>query len=253
MATSVFGAPLILEEGDTALTLTTSAQYIAVKPGWQEVKMYCASEWRIAHCPKLVHALYYSASAGTYTDYMTTVTDRSSSTHMPLDAMAATDYLYLGTTDPVAGFFFDIGSNTNDEAAALDWEYCSTAVAPGATIAFTDVAGDSDGTKTTQTLDTDGVYAFTALGEGTIKRSTLGTAGTPLYGKCYWYRFKPSIPLAATVDINEIIPVYKNTNYGWREAGIEYTWTVDLTKTSGFALLATAGTPVLHITWLKHG
>ena len=254
MSNAVFGAPLLAEEGEQ-ISLTTSVQYKAVKPGWNEVKMYCDTQWRIAHCPRLQHVIYYDADGTTkYNEYTTYATDGSSSTHVPLDAMAATDYLYLGTNEPVSGFYFDIGSNTNDEAADLDWEYCSTAIAPGATIAFTDVGGsDTDGTKTTQTMDTDGAYTFgTVPAEGTILRSTLGTYQVPLYGKCFWYRFKPSIALAAAVDINEIIPIYKNTNYGYREPGVEYTWTINLSKTGGFALLSVGSSATLDVTWLSH-
>ncbi len=213
--------------------------------------MYCVSQWRIAHSPKLLNVLYYTAATTTYTEYTAQATDKATTTHVPLDGMLATDYLYLGVTEPVLGFAFTIdGTNKNAEAATLDWEYCSTAVAPGATIAFTDVAGDSDGTDTTgATLNVSGAYTFTLPA---VKRSTLGTAGTPLYGKCYWMRFKPSATLSATIDIQSIIPIYQNANYGYREPGIEYTWTINESKTGGYVLLATAGTPTLDITWLRH-
>ncbi len=251
MSSSVYGAPLEVIEGETK-ALSTAAGYVAVKPGFHEVKMYCASQWRLALSPKLLHVLYYNAS--TYTEYVTQATDRLSTTHVPLDAMAATHYLYLGTTEPIIGAFFDIGTNVNAETATLDVEYCSTAVAPGATIAFTDVAGDSDGTDSTgnstgATLGQDGVYTWTLPA---VVRSTLGTATAPLYNRCYWMRFKPSAALSTTVDINEIIPVYQNANYGYMEPGMEYQFAINTAKIGGFVVLATAGTPTLDISWIKH-
>jgi hypothetical protein len=251
MSTAVYGAPLEVEEGET-LSLTTTPQYLAVKPGFKEVKMYCASQWRVAHSPRLAHVLYYAASAGTYTDYIAEATDKSTATHVPLDAMPDTDYLYLGFVEPSLGFYAVIDStNKNDVAATLDVEYSSTAVAQGATLAFTDVTGESDGTDVSgDTLKQSGVYTWTL--PSAWKRTTLGTFDKPLYGQCYWIRFCPDATLSTEIDIQSIVPVYQNANYGYREPGIEYQWTINVAKTGGFVLLATAGNPTLDITWIRH-
>lgn len=249
MAQSIYGVPLKAMEGETK-ALSTTAGYLAIKPGFSEVKMYCATAWRLALSPKLLHALYYAAAAGTYTEYVQLVTDGSSSTHMPLDAMLTTDIVYLGTRAPVLGFYIDVGTNVNAVTATLDVEYCSTAVALGATIAFTDVAGDSDGTTSGgKTLAQDGVYTFTLP---SIVESYLGTYATPRFTKCYWIRFKPSAQLSATLDLNEIIPVYKNANYAYMEAGQEYQFSIDQADVGGFVVLATSGTPTLNVSWIRH-
>ena len=262
MATAIFGSPLQSIEGETA-SLTTTASYLLVKPGFHEVKLYSASQWRMALSPTLLHCLYYDTSAGTYTEYKTEATDRVSTTHVPLDAMphgATGDWLYMGTSDQVLGYYFNIdGSNKNDNAATLDMEYCSTAVAAGTpsagrtAIAFTDVGGsDSDGTDSSgDTLKQDGVYTWgTAPGTAWVE-SPLGTYDAQLYSKCYWIRFRPSATLSAAVDIVDLIPVYKNTDYAYMEPGIEYQFSLNVAKVGAFVLLGTT-TQTLDVSWIRH-
>jgi len=247
MATYTWDKPLTVEEGEQA-SLTTTASYLAFKPGFDGVIMYSGSAWRRALSPALIHVLYYSDSAGTYTPYKTEATDRLSTTHVPLDAMATGDYLYLGFSQPALGIQIDMGSNVNSNDVELDVEYCSTAV-PG-TLAFTDVGGDGDGTDSTGTLAQDGVYTWT-LPTAWV-RSTLGTSQAPLYTKCYWIRFCPTGALSATVDVNEIIPVYKNASYSYYEASTSYVTQLDTTRNGGFVLKGST-TQTLDVTWLRHG
>jgi len=314
MTTQISGAPITALEGETK-TLATSAGYLAVKPGFSEIKAYCATSWRAVLSPKLLHCLLFASSA--YTDYTTYVTDGSSATHMPLDGMTTAKYVYMGFADIPLGVYFDVGTNVNDQAATLDVEYCydsadasykkitgtisgaltvgetvtggtsgatGTLVYSGATYIvvkaitgvfqlaetisgaaqncsavtaidtndtaafFTDVAGGSDGTTSTgKTLAQDGVYTWTLPA---IVPSHLGTFQAPVYSKCYWIKFAPSATLAATLDINEIIPVYKNANYGYFEAGFEYNFTLS-SKVGGLVVAATAGTPTLNVTWIR--
>lgn len=317
MASSVFGVPLLSIEGETK-TLSTSAGYVAVKPNFHEVKMYCASQWRLALSPALMHAIYYNGT--TYTEYVQSVTDRLSATHMPLDGMTTSHYVYLGTSEPVLGFYFDIGTGVQAEAATLDVEYCydgadasykkitgtvsaaltvgetvtgatsaatatvvysgadyivvksvsgtpvvgetfagatqnisaTTAITTNDTLAFfTDVAGDDDATDNPAgtTLAIDGAYVFTLPA---VKSSRLGTLNVPLFSQCYWIRFTPSATLSDPTDINEIIPIYQNANYGYMEPGMEYQFSVSTPRCGGFVVLATAGTPALDISWVKH-
>jgi hypothetical protein len=252
MAQAVFGSPILEVEGETK-ALSTTAGYIAVKPGFHEMKLYCASQWRLALSPALLHCLYYNGS--TYTEYKTQATDRESTTHVPLDGMTTAHYLYLGFSEPALGVHITMGSNVNAaDPTTLDVEYCSTAVALGATIAFTDVAGDSDGTNSgTVTLAQTGVYTWTLpTPDTTWKRSTLGTAAIPLYSNCYWIRFAPSATLSATVDLNEIIPVYRNANYSYQEPGVVEQFSFNTAKVGGLVVIAIAGTPTLDVTWIKH-
>lgn len=123
MATAIFGSPIKKVFGEQA-SLTTTASHLLFKPNYHEAKMYCASAWRMGLAPKIT-SVKYAAVAGTFTDYTAQATDRVATTHVPLDAMPDTDYLYLGTTEPVRGFYFNVDAvNLNDEAATLDWEYC---------------------------------------------------------------------------------------------------------------------------------
>ena len=94
----------------------------------------------------------------------------------------------------------------------------------------------------------DGVYTFTLV---TPAISTLGTSAAVIYDKCYWYRFTPNKTISSPIDINEIIPVYKNTNYGYREPGIEYSWSIPTNRVGGFVLVGST-TQTLDVTWIKH-
>ena len=245
-ATAIWDKPLLAEEGEQA-SLTTTESYLAFEPGFDGVIMYSGSAWRRALSPALLHVLYYDATDGSYTSYKTYATDRLTTTHVPLDAMATGDYLYLGFSQPALGIQVDVGSNVNSNDVDLDVEYCSTAV-PG-TLAFTDVEGDSDGTDSTGTLAVDGVYTWT-LPTAWV-RSTLGTSATPLYTKCWWIRFCPTGAVSATVDVNEIIPVYKNASYAYYQASTSYVCQLDYTRNGGF-LLKGSTTQTLDVTWLRH-
>lgn len=249
MAQAVFDSPVHSVEGETK-TLSTTAQYIAVKPGFHEVELHCLSQWRLALGPKLVHALFYPAEFNP--DDVQKVTDRVATTYMSIGGMVTVDYVYLGFSEPALGVYFDmVAGSVNAEAATLDVEYCSTPVDLGQAIAFTDVAGDSDGTTSGgATLAVDGVYTWTL--PSAWKRSTLGTANIPLYSKCYWIRFKPSGILSATISIAEIIPVYQNVNYAYMEPGVVYPKALNVAQIGGMVVLATSGTPVLDVNWIKH-
>ena len=244
MAQATFGSPIKKTYGET-VSLTTTAAHLAFRPKYQEVMFYCASAWRMAITPRLASVKYYSDSGGTYTDYTRYATDRlaADATRIPLDAMAAADYLYLGVTEPTRGFYFDVGDSVNSEAAGLDWEY-SSAISAGAGT-FSDVAGDSDGTKNSQTLDQDGLYAFTL--PSAVRGAINDLSSEPLY----WYRFKPSIPLSATVDVYNIIPAADTVNYGYMEAGISYQLSLNLANGGAFEFDHT-GSATLNVTWIQH-
>ena len=241
MATAVFGSPIKKVYGET-VSLTTTAAHLAFRLGYHEAMLYCPTAFRMGLAPRLARVKYYNGT--TYTDYTALATDRDSSTHVPLDAMATTHYLYLGVTGKVRGFYFDIGTNVNSEAAGLDWEYCSAVSAAGVGT-FSDVAGDTDGTKTTQTLDTDGLYSFTL--PAVVRGAIVALDGEMLY----WYRFTPSIALSATVDINEIIPACDTVNYGYLEAGLAYQFALNLAETGAFEFDHT-GSDTLDVSWIQH-
>jgi len=316
MASPIYGVPLIDLKGESQ-ALSTTAAHILVEPKFHEVKMYCASQWRLGLAPRLARVKYYNAS--TYSDYTAQATDKVAATHVPLDGMLATHYLYLGVTDPTRGFYFNVDdTNKNDEAATLDWEYLydvatvgylkltgtisgaltvgetvtgqtsgatATLVESGATYIvvknvstaqfaigedvdgasqtcddvtaidpvakgtgyFTDVASDTDGTDSAgDTLKQDGLYSFTL--PSVVRGALAGVDNEMLY----WYRFKPSATLSATVDLVDIIPAAAATTYGYMEPGMEYQFSFDTTKCGGFEVVASSGTPTLDTTWVRH-
>ncbi len=247
MAIATFGSPIKKVYGET-VSLTTTASHLAIRPNYHEVMLYCASAWRLGLAPKLLHVVYNTGT--TYTEYVQNVTDRSTSTHVPLDAMADTDYLYLGFSEPSRGVYIDVGTGVNAEVATLDVEYCSTAIALGANLAFTDVSGDSDGTTSGgATLAVDGLYSWNL--PTAWKKSFLGTYAAPLFSNCYWIRFKPSAALSAAVDINEIIPASDTTNYAYMEGGITYEFSLNLAQVGAFECVHT-GTATLNVNWIQH-
>ena len=128
MATSVFGSPVKKLYGET-VSLTTTAAHLGFMPRYHEVKVYCASDYRMGIAPRLARVKLYTGSA--YVDYTTEATDRVSTTHVPLDAMPVTKKLYLGVTDPTRGFYINPVSNVNAEAATLDFEYMYAISTPG--------------------------------------------------------------------------------------------------------------------------
>lgn len=317
MASPIYGIPLTKIEGETK-ALSTTAGFVLLKPTYHEVKMYCASQWRIGLAPHLARVKLYTGSA--YVDYTSQATDRVDTTHVPLDGMTTSKYLYLGVTEPTRGFYFNVdGTNKNDEAATLDWEYMydiaqpgsyfkltgtvSAALTVGETITgsvsgatgvavyddgstylvvktvsgafalaenaagatqacntitaidrvatgtgyFTDVAGDSDGTNSVaDTLKQDGLYYFTL--PSVVRGALAGVDNESLF----WYRFKPSATLSTTVDLVDIIPAAANTDYGYMEPGMEYQFSFSTTMCGAFEILASAGTPTLDISWVKH-
>lgn len=241
MPSSTFSAPIKKLYGETA-SLTTTALHLLFRPHYDEVMMYCASAWRMGLAPRLARVKYYDAS--TYTDYTAQATDRDDTTHVPLDAMGTTHYLYLGFTGKVRGFYFNIdGANKNDNVATLDMEYCSSISAGVGT--FTDVASDSDGTDTAgDTLKQDGLYSFTL--PAVVRGSITALDNAPLY----WYRFAPSATLSATVDLIDIVPACEDTNYAYMEGGTLYQFTPN-TAQCGALEFDHTGTATLNISWVK--
>ena len=236
MGQSITTSPIRALEGET-LTLATTIKGVTVPVNFHEVKLYCDSQWRLGLAPMLRKNFVYVGTV--YTDYTNYLTDKLTTTHMPLDAMATSSYCYFATLEEVRGFYFVIDStNKNANAATLDWEYYSAT-------GWTDVAGDSDGTTSGgATLATSGIYTFT--------KPTSTMLSVNSVGDYYWYRFAPSATLSATIDITEIIPVYSSSSLAYMEGGIEYQFSINRDKVGGLNISATTGTPVLDISWIKH-
>lgn len=128
MAMATFGSPIKKLYGETQ-AITTTASHVLVRPGYQEVILSCPSAWKLGLAPRLAQVSLY---ATTYTNYLSQAIDKVSTTHVPLDGMTTAKYLYLGTTEPTRGFYFNVDdTNKNDNAATLDWEYCYDIAQPG--------------------------------------------------------------------------------------------------------------------------
>ena len=154
--TSVYGSPVRKRYGET-VSLTTTAAHLLFRPGYNEVKMYCATDFRVGLAPRLARVKYYNGT--TYTDYTSQATDRDDTTHVPLDAMTTAHLLYLGFTGKTRGFYFNIdGTNKNDNAATLDMEYCYDI----ADSSYVKITGTVSGALTVGETMTGGTSAQTA-------------------------------------------------------------------------------------------
>ena len=253
---AIFGSPIKELEGEQ-ISLSTAEGYLLTKPSFHEVKLYCASAWRLALSPKLEICQVYTNASTSYADYISEALDRDDGTHVPLNAMTSSDWLYLGTNEVPRGFYILMNSNKNTVNTTLDIEYSSTAIVrgvagtPDTALAFSNVASISDGTKAsgTDTFGQSGVITFTLPA---AVKTTLGTLVAPTHGEHYWIRIAPLATLDDPVDVLSIIPVYKNTNYAYMEAGVEYQFSINIMKVGGLVFKAVSGTPNLDVTWIRH-
>jgi len=243
LAQRTYDAPLSDVYGEAAITLSSTVPgYINVNPGYRGVKVYCASDWKMLLTPRIQSVLYYTAATTAYADYTSEAIDKSTTTHVPLDAMLAADILYVGCHTPFLGLWFDVGSsNKNAETATLDVEYWKD----GTPDAWADVSDDSDGTDSGgATLAQDGVYVWT-LPTDWLQKEVDGKT-------MYWIRFKPSAPLSTTIDVQQIMAVHPYTNYEWMEGGMVESFNYDAEEVGGLQFLSVAETPTLHVNWLRY-
>lgn len=247
--TEVESAVLVDGKGDALSPLTLSATvagFVALEPGFKRAKLYCASPWKLLLCPALRVCAFKSGT--TYTDYRASVTDKSDSTHMPLDGMTTAQTLYLATPTIMGGVYVDVGSNVNAEAgSALAVKFYNGS-------AFADVVGDSDLTAGGGiTLTKDGLYSWTVPASDPVTGSTLGLSGLPhLDEPLHWISIAPSITLTGeTVDINELIPMSRHETYMVMQGGQEYEIPIDPEQVGGIQVLSVSGGPALYIDWIK--
>jgi len=92
MGQSITTSPIRALEGET-LTLATTIKGVTVPVNFHEVKLYCDSQWRLGLAPMLRKNFVYVGTV--YTDYTNYLTDKLTTTHMPLDAMATSSYCYF--------------------------------------------------------------------------------------------------------------------------------------------------------------
>jgi hypothetical protein len=169
-----------------------------------------------------------------------TVTGTDGGSGVAVLGTAALGYLIIKT---ITGAFFTsdtiLGGSSGETVSTI------TAIATESkgTPYWADVGGDSDGTKNTQTLDQDGLYSWTL--PSSIEATVNGVSSL------HWIRFKPSIALSTPLDLNEIIPVCPDVNYGYFEAGVEYEYLIDTGTVGGIETDMASGTATLNVTFVR--
>lgn len=157
MPTYTYSSPVRKVYGEQ-VSLSTTATHTLFRPDYNEVLVYCSSAWRMGLAPALRAVVYYNGSK--YINYTIQAIDRVSTTHVPLDAMATTHYLYLGLAAPTRGFYFTVdGTNKNTETASLDVEYCYEVASAG----YQKISGTVSGTFTVGETVLGGTSKTTAI------------------------------------------------------------------------------------------
>lgn len=123
-------------------------------------------------------------------------------TAITLDALTASDEVYFCTSDPIVGWYGDVGStpNTTGTTTMDHMEYLNAA-----------------GTWTTVGTYTDGTSGLSKSGYVTFSRqsSISPMQFNSLPFSAYWYRFGFDKTLSATVNIGiQVMPYYDISNYG---------------------------------------
>jgi hypothetical protein len=246
MAQAVFDSPIREIKGEQVNCDdgTNTIGYCALEPGFHEVILNCPDEdFKLLLNPAIECVLVYSGSA--YTDYTPYSKDRSTSTHVPLDAMNGANgaMLYVGCAEKFGGIYFDIGTAVGNTAANMDWEYSSDATN------YTDFSGEVDATNAGGgPFGQDGAITFNAV-PSNWARTSVSTYGG---GQLYWARMKTSAALNATVDINEMLAVNKNSNYGYFDKGEDYRFSLNTQKVGALQLVTAVNSGDVNVTWLKH-
>lgn len=244
MAQAVFDSPIREIKGGQVSVDKTNVAYTALEPGYHEVILDCAAEGiKFLLNPALECVLV--ANGTTYTDYTSYAKDKSSSTHVPLDAMngAKSQYLYLGAPDTFKGVYVDMGTNIGNTAVNVAWQYPSDA------INFTALTVDSDGTNNGGgPLGKDGAFIFNSVPANWHKRSIGGYGGSDLY----WVRMVTDAALNATVDVNELFSINKGTDYGYLKKDEDHRFSLNTQKVGAIQLLSAANTGTVNVTWIKH-
>ena len=246
MAGATYSVPIQDLFGETATLATTlaTAGVINTKNGYRGLQFYCASDWKLLLTPRLAYVVFYDASATSYTNYTANALDRDATTDVTLGAMTTSDYLYIFTPEVIGGLDIDMDATlVNALAADLDVEYYKST-------GWTDVAGDSDGTKTaTETLSQDGLYTWTAPTDAVVLPASASVNNiSGLYG----IRFTTSATLTANTAINGLVAIHKGTDYVIYQAGNTEVLTYDNDHVGGLQFLSVSGTPTLNIGWIKY-
>jgi hypothetical protein len=222
-------------EGES-IVLGTSllSTYVLAKPPWAE---FCeitmtANGLKFVLCPRIRKSWFFNGS--TYSDVTATLEDNDLATHVGLDAMATSAFIYLGADVLFRGVNIRLdGSNFNDIASVMTGEYWNgSAWADLSVTDGTDSSGDTLKQSGLVTWTVPTTWAATAVNSVTLN---------------YWMRISVSVILSATVDLEEAMLLYRNANYGEHNgtSPVPIAWNSD--QVGGVELLATASTPTAHV------
>jgi hypothetical protein len=245
MAQAIFGSPVRELKGEqvNCEDVGNTLGYAQVEPGFHEVILSCAEDIGVLLNPAIDYVLVYDGS--TYTDYTAYAKEKATTHHVPLDAMNGANgaLLYVGSSEPFGGLYFDIGTNVNDETVSWDVEYCN------ASDSFIDVSDDSDGTASpaNTSMAQDGAYTWT-VPSNWCRRSVGGYGG----GDLFWIKFKSNAALANAVDINNLWTVNKGTDYGRLLKDEDHRFSLNTQKVGALQMGTLANTGDVNVTWVKH-
>lgn len=238
MATATHDAPIKRVYGETiAIPGSASAKTVVLRRhGWNELIFYGDRAFRLNFGPVIREIWFYNASAAAGSRWETLtgnfLTDRhvDGNTATTLDAMTASDYLYVCTEDEHGGLYVDMNSTSvNDQASVLTMAY-GKSDATWAAQAITDGTISPAGT----TLGQDGLITLDAIPTDWLPQTLgdLGITDADRPGKKgYWVRFDVSDTLGTDTDIAQLAALSPIATGGTDTAGY---WPANTLVTVGF-------------------
>lgn len=189
----------------TPATSQAFATFRGVPPGMNRLDIEMPSStleaMLLTFCPKIQKIWFYDASADRYYDLTDVLTDRNTATGsgIRLGAWQTNDYLYVGSPSQFLGLAVDV-TNTNGAGTATMTAGYSQLLDTWGSLSVT------DGTRSTATLDQDGLITWTAP-EG-WRKVKINSTEPPLY----YARLVPDAALTDTsISIVELVAVPADT------------------------------------------
>jgi hypothetical protein len=222
-------------EGEgVALATSVATGTVLNKPPWAEVAeiVMSANGVKYAFCPRIRKAWFFNGS--TYADSTAAVEDKNLATHLGPDAMTSSGFVYVGADDPFRGINVTMdGSNKNSNSSTMTVSYYNGSSWASASASDGSASGGA-------TLAQSGLITWTVPTDW----ERVAVNGLNLD---FWVRISVNNTLSATVEIEEMSLLYRNTNYAQHNgtATLDLSWNNDLV--GGLELLSTASTPTAHI------
>ena len=252
MSTAVIPSPIREVIGDalSPLTLNSSTkQYITVEPGFHEVMLYSASQFKLLLNPKIEQALKYTVLGG-FSRSETALQDKVATVAaMAVGGLLTTGFLYFATQEQISGLNVTMKSgDVNANVATLKVEYWNGT-------AWADTSASDGTTSAGATLAQSGAITWSVPAAELPLFAGILLGNDEYFGRnqnLYWYRVSVSATLSATVNISEMNTINKGTNYALIEAAIIHSFSVNTVRVGCLQVLSVSATPVLDIDWVKH-